>query len=85
MHQTGDYVTDGGDFSASKWLSTTNLYLDKIKNDLTSENWTGIFQALTRLQETRAQDERADIGAPLVPREREAFLPADPPTPPPIN
>ena len=82
MHKTGDYVTNGGDFSASKWLSTTNLYLDKIQNDLTSESWTAIFRALIRLQEARAQDEQADVGAPLVPRERQAFLPADPPTPP---
>ena len=82
MHKTGDYVTNGGDFLASKRLPTTNLYLNKIQNDLTSESWTAIFRALIRLQEARAQDEQADVGAPLVLRERQVFLPADPPTPP---
>ena len=50
MHLTGDYVPNGSDFSSSKWLATTDLYLDKI-NDLTDDNWTAIFQGLCQLQE----------------------------------
>ena len=84
MHLTGDYVSNSSDFSSSKWLSTTELYLDKIQNDLSSNNWTAIFRALHRLQELCARDELIDVGAPPVPNQREALLPADPPTPPPL-
>lgn len=82
MHLTGDYVSNGSDFSSSKCLPTTDMYLDKIENDLTGDNWTAIFQALHRLRESHAQDDRIQVGAPLVPTQREALLPADPPTPP---
>ena len=85
MHLTGDYVPSGSNFSSSKWLATTNLYLDKIQNDLTSDNWTAIFQALHHLEEADERDNQIEIGAPLVPKEHEALLPADPPTPPPLD
>ena len=85
MHLTGDYIPNGSDFSSSKWLSTTDLYIDKIQNDLRSDNWTAIFQGLHRLQESHTRDGRIEIGAPLTPTEREALLPADPPSPPPSN
>jgi hypothetical protein len=81
MHLTGDYISNGTDFSSSKWLPTTDMYVDKIKNDLGSDNWTAIFQALHRLQESRARDEQIEIGAPSTPKQREALLPADPSTP----
>ena len=82
MHKTGDYVADGGDFSLSKWLTTTNMYLDKIQNDLTGDNWTSIFRSLHCLQEDHVRNEQVEIGASLVPKQREALLPADPPSPP---
>ena len=82
MHLTGDYVSGGGDFSSSRWLPTTELYLDKIKNDLTSDNWTTIFQALCRLEQSDAKDNKIQLAAPLVSKQREALLPDDPPTPP---
>lgn len=85
MHLTGDYVSNGTDFSSSKWLSTTELYIDKIQNDLNSDNWTTIFQALHRLQESRARDDQIQVGAPPIAKQREALLPADPPTPPPLD
>ena len=81
MHLTGDYVSGGSEFSSSKWLSTTEFYIDKIRG-LNSDNWTDIFQALHRLQESHERDEQIEIGAPLTPVQREALLPADPPTPP---
>jgi hypothetical protein len=84
MHLSGDYVSTSSEFSSSKWLQTTDLYIDKIKNDLTSENWTAIFQALYRLEETHARDEQIEAGAPT-PKAREALLPADPPSPPPLD
>ena len=83
MHQTGDYVASGKEFSASNWLPTTNMYIDKIQKDLSSDNWTAIFQALRRVQESGAQNERIQAGAPPAATQREALLPADPPTPPP--
>lgn len=76
---------NGSDFCTSKWLRTTNFYLDKILNDLDSDNWTSIFQALHRLQESRARDEQVKVGAPSTPKQREALLPADPPTPPTVD
>lgn len=85
MHVTGDYVSDGSEFSTSNWLPTTNMYIDKIQNDLSSDNWTAIFQGLHRLQESQAQDAQIQAGAPLVAKEREPLLPADPPTPPPLD
>jgi hypothetical protein len=85
MHVTGDYVSNGSDFSSSNCLPATNLYLDKIQNDLTSDDWTAIFQGLRRLQESRARDEQIEIGASPVPKQREALLPADPPTPPALD
>ena len=85
MHLTGDYISNAADFSSSKWLSATELYIDMIKNDLTSEDWTGIFQALCCLEESDEQDSRIQTGAPVVPTQREALLPADPPSSPSAN
>ena len=56
------------------------MYIDKIKNDLTDDNWKAIFDALHRLQESRTHE--AQIEAGVTPEEREPLLPADPPTPP---
>jgi len=61
------------------------LYLDKIQNDLNSDNWMAIFQALHHLQEVHARDEQIEIGGPSVPKQCEALLSADPPTPPPLD
>ena len=85
MHATGDYIANGSDFSSSKWIHTTNFYLDKIQNDLNSDDWTSIFQGLHRLQESCARDDRVRAGAPSTPKRREPLLPADPPTPPPSD
>ena len=85
MHLSGDYVANGSEFSSSKYLPTTDLYLDMIQDDLTSDNWTAIFQALHRLQESHARDEQIEVGAPSTPKQRQALLPADPPTPPPLD
>ena len=85
MHLTGDYTSNGSDFSSSKWFSTTEMYLDKIQNDLSSDNWTAIYQALDRLQESQAKEELIQVRAPSTPKQREALLPADTPTPPRSN
>jgi hypothetical protein len=85
MHLSGDYVSNSSEFSSSKWLQTTELYIDKIKNDLTSDNWTAIFQALHHLEETRTREEQTEAGAPSTPKARKALLPADPPSPPPLD
>ena len=85
MHLTGDYVSNGSDFSSSRWLPVTGLYLEMIENDLTGENWTSIFQALRQLQESDAQDNCVEVGAPLTPKQHVSLLPADPLTPPPLD
>lgn len=86
MHVTGDYSSNSCDkFSSSKWLLTTEFYLDKIQHDLDSDNWTSIFQALLNLQVSRERDEEIQLGGSLVPIQRSALLPADPPTPPPLD
>ena len=81
LHRSGDYVSSTNEFSSTKWVRTTNMYIDKIKNDLTDDNWKAIFDALYRLQESRAHEALVEAG--IVPEEREPLLPADPPTPPP--
>jgi hypothetical protein len=70
------------EFSSSKWHTSTEFYIDKIRHDLTSNNWTAIFKALHRLEESDAQESLIQTGAPLIPEQREALLPNDPPTPP---
>ena len=59
-----------------------NMYIDKINNDLTDDNWKAIFDALDQLQETCAYEARVEVGVVL--EECEPLLPADPPTPPPV-
>ena len=85
MHSTGDYISNGSEFSSSKWHTTTEFYVDMIQHDLTGENWTSILQALRCLEESTIQDERVQTGAPLVLRERVPLLPDDPPTPPALD
>jgi hypothetical protein len=85
MHLSGDYISNSNDFSSSKWLNATGHYLDMIQNDLNSDNWTAIFQALHRLREARETAAQVQIGAPQTPRPRNALLPPDPPTPPPLD
>ena len=83
MHITGDYISNGSDFSSSKWLSMMDLYLEMIENDLTGDNWTAIFQALHSLHESNARDDCIQVGGTLTPKQRISLLPADPSTPPP--
>ena len=85
MHLTGDYVSGGSDFSSSKWLTVTDHYLNMIQNDLSSDNWTAIFQVLCHLQDAHEKAEKVQVGAPQTPRPRIAFLPPDPPTPPALD
>jgi hypothetical protein len=84
MHSTGDYVSSGSDFS-SKWLATIEFYIDKIQNDLTSDNWNAIFDALHHLEESDRQGGQIQNRAPPVLPPREALLPDDPLTPPPMD
>ena len=74
-------MTTANEFSATNWLQATNMYLDKIQNDLTADNWKAIFEALGQLQELRALEDQVEAG--VVFKEHEPLLPADPPTPPP--
>jgi hypothetical protein len=80
LHQTGNYVSSTIEFSATKWLRVTNMYIDKIKHDLDDDNWRAIFDALHELEEARIYEAQLEAGAIL--EEREPLLPADPPTPP---
>jgi hypothetical protein len=80
MYITGDYIPNGSDFSASKWFKTTEMYIDKIRNNLTSDNWTVIFQVLHHLEESDKQESRIQVGASLTPIAREPLLPDDPPS-----
>ena len=82
MHITGDYILSGSDFSTANCVNATNFYLDKIQNDLNSDNWTSIFQALHRFHESCTCDKHVSVGAPTTPKQREPLLPADPLTPP---
>ena len=80
LHRSGDYKSSTNEFSATNWLRATNMYIDKIKNNLTDDNWKAIFDALHWLQESHTHE--AQIEAGVAPEEHELLLPADPPTPP---
>jgi hypothetical protein len=81
LHRSGDYLSNTNEFSATNWLRATNMYVDKIKHDLTNDNWKAIFKALHQLQESRAHEAQVEAGVVL--EEREPLLPADPPSSPP--
>ena len=85
MHITGDYILSGSDFSTANCIKATNFYLDKIQNNLDSDNWTSIFQALHHFQESCTHEERVRVGAPTTLKQREPLLPADPLTPPALD
>jgi hypothetical protein len=85
MHSTGDYVSNGNEFSSSKWHTTTEFYTDMIQHDLASGDWTKIFKALHRLEESDIQESQIQTGAPRILMHREVLLPADPPTPPALD
>ena len=42
-------MANTNNFSATNWLRVTNMYIDKIKNDLNEDNWKAIFDTLHRL------------------------------------
>ena len=54
------------------------MYADKIRNDLTNDNWKAIFAVLHQLQETHTH--KAQVEAGVVLEEHEPLLPADPPS-----
>lgn len=85
MHQSGDYVHLSNEFSATNWDSSTRTFLNIIEDDLTDDDWAGIFKSLHRLSKSQAQAARLNVGAPAEEPVREALLPVDPPTPPPLD
>jgi hypothetical protein len=85
MHRTGDFVHLSNEFSAANWDLSTWAFLDIIENDITDDDWMQIFKSLCKLSESRARAARLSVGAPAVQPVREALLPADPPTPPPLD
>ena len=85
MHRTGDFVQLSNEFSMTNWDPSTRVFLDIIENDLTDADWVGIFESLHKLGDSRAQAARLNAGAPAKEPVREALLPADPPSPPPLD
>ena len=68
------------------WDPSTQAFLDIIENNLTDDDWVGIFKSLSKLSESQAQAACLNVGIPAeVKPTRKALLPADPPTPPPLN
>ena len=85
MHRTGDFIHLVNDFSTTNWDPSTRVFLDIIENDLIDDDWVGIFNSLSKLNESRARASRVNVGAPAEEPVREALLPADPPTPPSLD
>ena len=85
MHRTGDFIQLPNEFSTTNWEPSTRAFLDIIENDLTDDDWVGIFKALHNLSKSQARATRLDVGTPAEEPAREALLPADPPTPPPLD
>ncbi|KAF9781703.1 hypothetical protein BJ322DRAFT_1023073 [Thelephora terrestris] len=77
-HRSGDYVPTSKEFSTTNCLPQTEMYLEKIYG-LTDDNWKGIFDALHRLQETSAHEDKIRAGVVL--EQHEPLLPEDPPSP----
>ena len=57
------------------------MYIKKIIN-LTEDNWKAIFEALYKLQESRAYNTQVEVGA--VAEDHEALLSNEPPSPVPM-
>jgi hypothetical protein len=85
MHRTGDFIQLPNEFSTTNWEPSTCTFLDTIENDLTDDDWVGIFDALHKLGKSQARAARLAAGAPAEEPIREALLPVDPPTPPPLD
>ena len=54
MHRTGDFIHLANDFSTTNWDPSTRVFLDIIENDLIDDDWVGIFNSLSKLNESRA-------------------------------
>ena len=67
------------------WDPSTQTFLDIVENDLTDDDWVGIFKSLHKLGESRVRVACLNTGAPTEEPVREALLPADPPTPPSLD
>ena len=85
MHRTGDFLQLPNEFSTTNWDPSTRTFLAIIENDLTDDDWTGIFKSLHKLSKSQTRAARLDVGAPAEEPMREALLPVDPPTPPPLD
>ena len=85
MHRTGDFIQLPNEFSATNWDPSTCTFLAIIENNLTDDDWVGIFKSLYNLGKFQARAARLDMGAPAEEPAREALLPVDPPTPPPLD
>ena len=85
MHRTGEFVQLPNEFSTTNWGLSTRTFLDIIEHDLTDDDWTGIFKSLYQLNKSQSRATRLDTGAPAEEPVREALLPVDPPTPPPLD
>ena len=82
MHRTGDFIHLPNEFSATNWDPSTRTFLKIIENDLTNDDWAGIFNALHRLSDSRTKATHIKAGAPAEEPEHEALLPVDPPSSP---
>jgi len=85
MHRTGDFLQLPNEFSTTNWDPSTPTFLVIIENDLTNNDWAGIFKSLHGLGKSQAQAACLNVGAPAEEPSHEALLPVDPPTPPPLD
>jgi len=85
MNRTGDFVQLPNEFSTTNWDPSTRAFLDIIENDLTDNDWVEIYKALDTLRKSQSRAARISLGAPAEEPAREALLPVDPPTPPPLD
>jgi hypothetical protein len=84
MHRTGDFVHLPNEFSATNWARSTQLFLNIIENDLTDNDWKEIFGSLYELNKSKVRAARIRLSIPVEEPVREALLPADPPSSPPM-
>jgi len=85
MYRTGDFIQLPNEFSTTNWEPSTSTFLTTIENNLTNNDWEGIFASLRTLGKSQARAAHLDAGAPAEEPIRKALLPVNPPTPPPLD
>lgn len=82
MYTTGDFIDPGQKFNTENCGPRTEQFMDLIGTDLGEKQWNSVFFALSSFSKQRAKQDAVEHATPIVPHERVALPPSDPPSPP---